>query len=86
MLDQIWNHFDFTWDLFVTVLDTYQSVFWIMLAGFIVHWLPSGVKQTYSSWFAKLPMPLQAVSVAIIVLLIYQAVGTESPPFVYLQF
>ncbi len=86
MLNQIWNHFDFSWDLFVTVLNTYQSVFWIMLAGFIVHWLPDGVKSTYTGWFAKMPIPVQAVSVAVIVFLIYQAVGTESPPFVYLQF
>lgn len=86
MLSQIWNHFDFSWDLFVTVLETYQSVFWIMLAGFIVHWLPDNVKFTYTHWFTKMPVPLQAISVAIIVLLIYQAVGTESPPFVYLQF
>lgn len=86
MLDQIWNHFGFTWDLFVKVLQTYQAVFWIMLAGFIVHWMPGGVKISYTNWFTKMPMPLQALSVAVIVFLIYQAVGTESPPFVYLQF
>lgn len=86
MLDQIWNHFGFTWDLFVKVLQTYQAVFWIMLAGFIVHWMPGGVKTTYTGWFTRMPMPLQALSVAVIVFLIYQAVGTESPPFVYLQF
>jgi alginate O-acetyltransferase complex protein AlgI len=86
MLEQIWYHFDFSWDLFVTVLHSYQSVFWIMLAGFIVHWLPGGFKKTYSAWFTRMPLPIQAVAVSVIVILIYQAVGSEAPPFVYLQF
>lgn len=86
MLDQIWNHFNFSWESFVTVLSTYQAVFWIMLFGFIVHWLPDKVKDLYEKAFNRMPMPLQAVAVAIIVLLMYQAVTAESPPFVYLQF
>lgn len=86
MLDRIWNHFDFSWDVFVTVLVTYQSVFWIMLAGFIVHWLPDKVKLLWERAYTALPVYLQAVAVAIIVVLIYQAIGAEQPPFVYLQF
>lgn len=86
MLDQIWNHFDFTCERFVTVLSTYQAVFWIMLAGFIIHWLPDAIKRWYEGIFTRMPMILQAVSVAIIILLAYQAVTKESPPFVYLQF
>lgn len=86
MLDRIWNHFDFSWDVFVTVLVTYQSVFWIMLAGFIVHWLPDKVKLLWERAYTALPVYLQAIAVAIIVVLIYQAIGAEQPPFVYLQF
>ena len=86
MLDRIWNHFDFSWDTFVTVLSTYQAVFWIMLAGFIIHWLPNNWKAIYERWFTKMPMALQAVAVAIIVILMYQALGAEQPAFVYLQF
>ena len=86
MLDRIWNHFDFTWETFLTVLVNYQAVFWIMLGGFIVHWLPNSIKVIYERWFTRMPMPLQAVAVAIIVVLMYQAVGAEQPPFVYLQF
>lgn len=86
MLDQIWNHFNFSWDTFLVVLDTYQSVFWIMLAGFIIHWLPDKVKSIYERWYTAMPLALQAVAVAIIVVLIYQAIGAEQPPFVYLAF
>lgn len=86
MIDQIWNHFDFTWETFVKVLSTYQAVFWIMLVGFIIHWLPSKVKRTYEGWYTRMPLPLQAVSVAVIILLMYQAISSEAPPFVYLMF
>ncbi len=86
MLDRIWNHFDFDWATFVTVLETYQAVFWIMLAGFIVHWLPDKVKMLWEKAYTALPVAVQAIVVAIIVLLIYQAIGAEQPPFVYLAF
>lgn len=86
MLDRIWNHFDFSWDVFVTVLVNYQSVFWIMLAGFVVHWLPDKVKALWERAYTSLPIVAQAAAVAVIVFLIYQAIGAEQPPFVYLQF
>src|SRR3989338_2588746 len=86
MLEQIWNHFDFTWSSFVVVLETYQAVFWVMLAGFIVHWLPDKVKSIYERAFTALPMPVQAIAVALIILLVYQAIGAEQPRFVYLAF
>ncbi len=86
LLNQIFNHFDFTWDTFVLVLDTYQAVFWVFLAGMIIHWLPSKVKVWYNAVFAKMPFALQVLSVVIIVSLMYQAMTGESKAFVYFQF
>ena len=86
MLTQIAQHFNFSWDALVQILSTYQAVFWIMLFGFIVHWLPDSVKKLWEKAFTRLSLPLQAVAVSIIVFLLYQAVGAESAPFVYLQF
>lgn len=86
MLDRIWNHFDFTWDRFVLVLETYQSVFWIILIGYIIHWLPQRWKDGYKNLFAKFPIPLQVIAVACIIFLMYQAMTGESKAFVYFQF
>jgi hypothetical protein len=86
MLNQIWNHFDFKWDTFVLVLSTYQSVFWVMLVGYIIHWLPQKIKKMWEDLFTSFPMPLQAFSVAIIIILMYQAVSDTFKPFVYFQF
>lgn len=86
MLDRIWNHFDFSWNMFWTVLKTYQAVFWVMLFGFIVHWLPEKIKDWYKDIFAKAPIPLQLIMVAVIIVLMYQAMSGESKAFVYFQF
>lgn len=86
MLNQILNHFNFSWDTFVLVLETYQAVFWVMLIGFIVHWLPGKTKVWYQTVFAKMPVALQVLSVAIIIGLMYQAMTGESKAFVYFQF
>jgi hypothetical protein len=57
-----------------------------MLVGIIIHWLPDKVKSIYENAYTKMPIPVQAICIAIIVFLMYQAIGTEQPPFVYLQF
>ena len=82
-LNHIWNGFGFDIPTFLKVISTYQVVFIIMVVGFIIHWLPKRIKAIYEDLFANMPMYLQAVSVAIIVLLIYQAVSDESRGFVY---
>ncbi|MFT5777555.1 MAG: alginate O-acetyltransferase complex protein AlgI [Crocinitomicaceae bacterium] len=86
MLDQIWNHFGFTWNSFVIILTTYQAVFWVMIIGFIIHWLPDKVKGIYERLFTRMPLILQTLCVAVIVILIYQSISGEAPPFVYLSF
>jgi len=86
MIYHIWNHFDFSWDVFVKVLQTYQSVFWVILAGYTVHWLPDSWKKKGERTFAGFPMFFQAAVVAVIVLLMYQAVSDTFKPFVYFQF
>ena len=86
MLNQIWNHFGFDWKTFGMVLWSFQSVFWVILIGYIIHWLPNKIKETYEGWFSKSPLVVQALSVAIIVIIMYQAVSDTFKPFVYFQF
>jgi len=86
LLDRVWNHFEFTLDYFYQFVDLFQIPLIIMIAGFIVHWLPNKVKKLYEDAYTALPIPIQALCVAIIVFLLYQAIGAEQPPFVYLQF
>jgi alginate O-acetyltransferase complex protein AlgI len=86
MLNHIWVHFDFTWDLFVKVLETYQAVFWIILTGFVLHWLPQSWKDKGTQLFARIPFVFQAICIAFSVFLMYQAISDTFKPFVYFQF
>lgn len=85
-LNHIWTKFGFDLATFGKVITTYQTVFIIMLGGFIVHWLPQKLKWKGETWFAKMPMYAQAISVAVIIVLIYQAVSDESRGFVYFSY
>lgn len=86
MLNQIWYHFDFSWSVFVKVLSTYNSVFIVMLLGYIIHWLPQKIKDWWEWRFEVMSIPVKTFSVAVILFLMYQAVSDVSKPFVYFQF
>lgn len=86
MLNHIWVHFDFTWDLFVKVLETYQAVFCLILSGFVLHWLPQSWKDKGTLLFARIPFVFQAICIAFSVFLMYQAISDTFKPFVYFQF
>jgi alginate O-acetyltransferase complex protein AlgI len=86
MLNHIWMHFDFTWEIFVKVLATYQAVFWLILTGFVLHWLPQSWKDRGTKAFAKVPFFLQALLISFSVFLMYQAISDTFKPFVYFQF
>jgi D-alanyl-lipoteichoic acid acyltransferase DltB (MBOAT superfamily) len=86
MLNHIWVHFDFTWDVFVKVLETYQAAFWLILTGFVLHWLPQSWKEKGTQAFEKIPFFLQGIAIAFSVFLMYQAISDTFKPFVYFQF
>jgi alginate O-acetyltransferase complex protein AlgI len=86
MLNQIWHHFDYSWDVLVKVIQTYNSVFVVMILGFLVHWLPQRIKDAWELRFETMTLPFKAFSVVVILILMYQAVSDVSKPFVYFQF
>ncbi len=86
MVNHIWKKFDFSWETFLLVCDTYKESLLIMVAGILIHWLPSKWKDFYKNTFTKLPVVFQMIAVAFIIVLMYQAMTGESKPFVYFQF
>ncbi len=86
MLNQIAHHFDFSWPVFLKVLSTYDSIFVVMVLGFVVHWLPAKIKLAWEYRFEQLSIPMKVFSVSIILLAMYQAISDVSKPFVYFQF
>ena len=86
MLTQIWYHFDLNSDTFYTLMTGFDTALYVMIFGYILHWLPSKVKEIGERKFTALPMVLQSAVVAIILIIIYQAFSDTFKPFVYFQF
>lgn len=86
LLDQIWNHFDYSNDALGLVWWKFKAPLIVLIVGLIIHWLPGKTKVWYQSTFAKMPIALQVFSVVIIIGMMYQAMIGESKAFVYFQF
>ena len=84
MLHQI--AYNFRLSLVPTMVSSYALIFGIIIAGFILHWLPSRVKEAYRGWFIKMPVYLKILIVVIVVLIIFQAKSSVIQPFIYFQF
>ncbi len=77
-----------TWDcsLIPQITLGYINVFALIVLGMIIHWLPDNFKRRYRIAFAKLPLPVMAVSVAAFVFVIYQFITADLQKFIYFQF
>jgi alginate O-acetyltransferase complex protein AlgI len=71
---------------FTPVLQAYSGVFALMTAGYLIHWLPERLKESYRGLFIKIPLVAQLVIVLLIGFLLYQMRTTEIMPFIYFRF
>ena len=74
------------WGNALAVLSHYQLVFWVMLVGYITHWLPGSLKGKIMDAYAQSPMPVKVVAAVVVGVLCYQAFSTDFQPFIYFQF
>ena len=84
MVNQIGGH----WDL--SLVPSMAAAHWQVLAlfviGMIIHWLPERFKRRYRIWFAKLPLGVMAIVVALIVFVFCQFITADLQTFIYFQF
>ncbi|MGZ3920416.1 MAG: MBOAT family O-acyltransferase, partial [Bacteroidia bacterium] len=64
----------------------YKFVFGLMLAGYLIHWIPERFKQKYRGWFAHQNYIVMGAIAVIIIFLSYQLMSGEMQPFIYFQF
>ena len=86
MLNQIWYHFDLNAETFNTLMIGFDTALYIMVFGYVLHWLPSKIKDFGERKFTRMPMVFQSIAVAIMLIIIYQAFSDTFKPFVYFQF
>lgn len=84
LFDRLGNHFGA--ELTFEIISGYAGVLSILLLGYLVHWIPSSVKEKYRNWFSGLPYYAMALFAAVVVFVLYQLMSDEMQPFIYFQF
>jgi hypothetical protein len=84
MLLQIGTRFNVS--LIPQALVSYSHVFFVMIAGFAIHWMPGRVKERYRGWFIKTPVYAKIGIAVLAALLIFQVKSAVLQPFIYFQF
>jgi D-alanyl-lipoteichoic acid acyltransferase DltB (MBOAT superfamily) len=84
MMKQILSNFQF--HLIPIMISSYYKSFFIITLGFVIHWLPSSLKENYRGWFIKSHVLVKVLIVVVIVFILFQAKSAEIQPFIYFQF
>lgn len=71
---------------YLTVLPAYSSVLLLMTVGYLVHFLPEKVKESYRGVFIRIPMTAQLLIIMLVAILLFQMRSTEVMPFIYFRF
>jgi D-alanyl-lipoteichoic acid acyltransferase DltB (MBOAT superfamily) len=73
-------------NLLPKMIESYKEVFGIMIAGFILHWLPDNFKEKYRGWFIQSPLIVKIITILLVVFIIYQVKSAAIQPFIYFKF
>ena len=68
------------------VISGYSLVFGLMLAAYVIHFLPQKFKELYRKTFVSLPVFIKILIVVLVIFFVYQASSAELQPFIYFQF
>ena len=71
---------------YMTVLPSYSNVFLIIAIGYIIHFLPEKIKESYRGLFIRIPLLAQIGIVLLLGVFLYQMRSTEVMPFIYFRF
>jgi D-alanyl-lipoteichoic acid acyltransferase DltB (MBOAT superfamily) len=78
--------FQFHPELIFQVLSAYRNVFMLILAGFLLIWAPSKIKERLQRSFVTAPEFVKLIVIACLVIIIYQFRVAGIQSFIYFQF
>jgi alginate O-acetyltransferase complex protein AlgI len=84
MLQQIGRNF--SPGSYSTVLPAYGNVFIMIVVGYIIHFLPESVKESYRGVFIRIPLAAKFAVIMLIAVMLYQLQSAEILPFIYFRF
>lgn len=68
------------------VMVAYSSVFLLIAVGYMVHFLPENLKESYRGMFIRVPVPVQMAIIMLVAVLLFQMRATDTMPFIYFRF
>ena len=84
MLTQLFTNFRL--DLIIDLFLSYYQVVFVMIIGFLIHWMPEKWKIWYRDQFSESHVVLQLGTCVFVVFVLYQLASSEIQPFIYFQF
>jgi len=68
------------------VMVAYSNVFWLMLIGFVIHWLPYTLVERVRGAFINSPVWVKGIITIAVTILIVQFQSSALQPFIYFRF
>lgn len=84
MIKQIFTHFQP--QIFGQWIESYWAVGSLMLLGYVLHFLPSGMSLSVRKLVVRMPLLLQALLIVIVIFIVIQIKSSDVQPFIYFQF
>jgi alginate O-acetyltransferase complex protein AlgI len=78
--------YNFNGSLFFKILSGYKAGILVLVAGYLIHWIPTRYKEKYRQQFSELPVAVMAIAVVVLFTVAYQFRNGELQPFIYFQF
>jgi D-alanyl-lipoteichoic acid acyltransferase DltB (MBOAT superfamily) len=84
MITRIFEHF--SPESYTTVLTNSRNVFLLIMAGYLIHFLPERIKESYRGVFIRIPVSVQMAIVMGVAVLLYEMRTPDIVPFIYFRF
>jgi len=76
----------FNAQVFLEFVVGYKAVLFLMLLGYVLHFLPATSEQKAETWVTQLPLAGKATLLIAIIVLVIQTKSASIQPFIYFQF
>ena len=70
----------------LVIIQGYKNVFWLMLAGYVWHFLPNGITRNMKLAFDRTPLVGKAIILGFVYWIVYATATAGPQPFIYFQF
>jgi D-alanyl-lipoteichoic acid acyltransferase DltB (MBOAT superfamily) len=77
---------EFLPDSLSDIFTVYSGVVSMIAAGYLIHFIPEKLKESYRGLFIKIPVAVQMVIILLVGFMLYQMRTTEIMPFIYFRF